>query len=366
MKLEAGGATLPFIARYRKEETGGLDEVGIRHAIEAKESWDEIVKRQAFILEEIDRQKKLTPALDAQIRSTFDLASLEDIYLPYKQKRKTKAVIAREAGLEPLASWLWDAGHGAPNDGGPATPEDRALPFVDVARGIADADAALAGAVEILIERLSEQPPLRQAVRSAYFDRGFVRTTKGEKAKPASRFENYFAHQEPVAALLKPQNSHRYLAMRRGWMDEELSLSLGGPLSEGATGEKDELVAELLRTFEARACSVPAFPGARFLARAARLSLRAHVISAIETEVHKALSTAGGELKVALLLLHGCDLGEAIGVLERSGGQLRAALALIGKPGPDPDNLQEPPLVDSPAISHGLGDGERDALPLKG
>jgi N-acetylmuramic acid 6-phosphate etherase len=85
-----------------------------------------------------------------------------------------------------------------------------------------------------------------------------------------------------------------------------------------------------------------------------------------QAEVHEALSTAGGELKVALLLLHGCDLGEAIGVLERSGGQLRAALALIGKPGPDPDNLQEPPLVDSPAISHGLGDGERDALPLKG
>jgi N-acetylmuramic acid 6-phosphate etherase len=86
-----------------------------------------------------------------------------------------------------------------------------------------------------------------------------------------------------------------------------------------------------------------------------------------QAEVHKALSTAGGELKVALLLLHGCELGEAIGVLERSGGQLRAALALIGKPGPDTsDLLQEPPLVDSPAISHGLGDGERDELPLKG
>jgi uncharacterized protein len=291
LRLQTGGATVPFIARYRKEETGGLDEVAIRHAIEAKESWDEIVKRQAFILEEIERQKKLTPELAAQIKATFDLASLEDIYLPYKQKRKTKAVIAREAGLEPLASWLWDTGHGAPSDGGPAAPEERAAAFVDAEKGIADTEAALAGAVEILIERLSEDSALRQTVRTAFFERGLVRTAKGEKAKPASRFENYFAFEEPVAALLKPQNSHRYLAMRRGWMDEELSLSLGGSLPDGAATarDKDELVGELLRTFEVRACSVPAFPGARLLARAARLALRAHVIPTIETEVHKAL-----------------------------------------------------------------------------
>src|SRR6185436_4370491 len=127
----------------RKEETGGLDEVGIRHAIEAKESWDAIVKRQAFILEEIERQKKLTPALDAQIRGTFDLAALEDLYLPYKQKRKTKAVMAREAGLEPLASWLWDAGHGTATSDGPTTPEARAAAFVNAERGVADVDAAL-------------------------------------------------------------------------------------------------------------------------------------------------------------------------------------------------------------------------------
>src|SRR4051794_16462401 len=126
MRLHEGDATVPFIARYRKEETGGLDEVGIRQVIDAKESWDEIVKRQAYILEEIERQKKLTPALEAQIRATFELGALEDLYLPYKQKRKTKAVIAREAGLEPLATWLWDAGHGASADDGPTSPEARA------------------------------------------------------------------------------------------------------------------------------------------------------------------------------------------------------------------------------------------------
>src|SRR5258708_33345346 len=145
LRLHAADATVPFIARYRKEETGGLDEVGIRNVVEAKESWDEVVKRQAYILEEIERQKKLTPALAAQIRGTFELAALEDLYLPYKQKRKTRAAAAREAGLEPLATWLWDAGHGAVVDDGPTSPESRALPFVDAEKGIADVDAALGG-----------------------------------------------------------------------------------------------------------------------------------------------------------------------------------------------------------------------------
>src|SRR5687768_15378564 len=112
LRLSGEGATVPFIARYRKEQTGNLDEVAIRAVLDAKERWDEIIKRQAFIVEEIDRQKKLTPELKDKILATFDRALLEDIYLPYKQKRKTKAAVAREAGLEPLADWLWRCGHG--------------------------------------------------------------------------------------------------------------------------------------------------------------------------------------------------------------------------------------------------------------
>src|SRR3954471_2221621 len=90
LALSEGGATVPFIARYRKEQTGNLDEVAIRQVIDAKERWDELAKRQAFICEEIARQGKLTPELEARVRGTFDLTALEDIYLPYKQKRKTK------------------------------------------------------------------------------------------------------------------------------------------------------------------------------------------------------------------------------------------------------------------------------------
>src|SRR3954447_15959727 len=91
LALAEGGATVPFIARYRKEQTGNLDEVAIRQVLEAKERWDGVIKRQAFIVEEIGRQGKLTPELEARLRSTFDETLLEDIYLPYKQKRKTKA-----------------------------------------------------------------------------------------------------------------------------------------------------------------------------------------------------------------------------------------------------------------------------------
>src|SRR4051812_2362117 len=287
LALAEGGATVPFIARYRKEQTGNLDEVAIRQVIDTKERWDELIKRQGFIVEEIGRQGKLTPELEARIRGTFDTVALEDLYLPFKQKRKTKAETAREAGLAPLAEWLWDCGHGA-SAGGEA-PEAHAAAFVDAEKGVADAAAALSGASDIVVERLSEDAGLRQQVRSAYFERGCARTRKGDKAKSPSRFENYFSYQEPVRELLKPASSHRYLAMRRGWMEEELVLSLGGALADD--GVTDALDQELVALFETAACPPDgaAFAGAPLLRRAARLALRAHVAPSIETELHKAL-----------------------------------------------------------------------------
>ncbi len=288
LALAEGGATVPFIARYRKEQTGNLDEVAIRHVLEAKERWDAIIKRQAFIVAEIFRQGKLTPELEARVRATFDETVLEDIYLPYKQKRKTKAETARAAGLEPLADWLWGAAHGEVDPGG-ETPAARAAGFVDADKGIADADAALAGAVDIVVERLSEDAALRQRVRTALFERGFTRTRKAEKAKTPSRFDHYFSYQEPVRELLKPAASHRYLAMRRGWMEEELILSLGGAL--GDDGVADPLNDELIALFETAACPTAGakFAGAPLLKRAARLALRGHVAPSIESEVHRAL-----------------------------------------------------------------------------
>jgi len=298
LTLAEGGATVPFIARYRKEQTGNLDEVAIRQVIDAKERWDDLSKRQAFIVEEIGRQGKLTPDLEARVRGTFDPVALEDLYLPYKQKRKTKAQTAREAGLEPLAEWLWACGHGQAAAG--ETPEARAAKFVDGAKGIADAAAALAGATDIVIERLSEDTGLRRQVRDAYFERGCARVRKGEKAKTPSRFENYFSYQEPIKELLKPTSSHRYLAMRRGWLEEELVLTLGGRLAEDGTG--DPLLDELTAVFEGAACppSGASFAGAPILKRAARLALRAHVTPSIDTEVHKALRDVADEAAITV------------------------------------------------------------------
>jgi len=306
LRLAGEGATVPFIARYRKEQTGALDEVAIRAVIDGKETWDSICKRQTFILGEIERQGKLTDELRGRIQSAYDLTALEDLYLPYKQKRKTKAVIAREAGLEPLADWLWDCAHGtlAPSPG--ETPDSRASAFISEEKKVPDTDAALAGAVEIIIERLSENADLRTATRTRYLDEGYSKTAKGEKAKSPSKFENYFTYEEPIKELLKPENSHRYLAMRRGWMEEELTLHLGGPTppeEPQPEGKRpvvpvDPLAEQLLGMFEAAACSKPDFAGAPLLKKAARFALRAHVVPAIENEVHKALREIADEAAI--------------------------------------------------------------------
>jgi protein Tex len=306
LRLADEGATVPFIARYRKEQTGALDEVAIRAVIDGKETWDTICKRQTFILGEIERQGKLTDELRARIQSSYDLTALEDLYLPYKQKRKTKAVIAREAGLEPLADWLWDCGHGTLTPAPGETPDSRASAFISEEKKVPDTDAALAGAVEIVIERLSENADLRTTTRTRYMDEAYSKTAKGEKAKSPSKFENYFSYEEPVKELLKPENSHRYLAMRRGWMEEELTLHLGGPTPpEEAQPEGkrpavpvDPLAEQLLGMFEAAACSKPDFAGAPLLKKAARFALRAHVVPAIENEVHKALREVADEAAI--------------------------------------------------------------------
>lgn len=292
LHLAADGATIPFMARYRKEQTGNLNEVAIEAILEGKEKWDHIVDRQKFILGEIDKQKKLTPELKEKIQTTFKLELLEDLFLPYKQHRKTKAAVAKEAGLEPLADWIWNCGHGTETPHPGQTLEIWSLTFRNEPKEIKTGEDAVAGAQDILIERLAHMQDLRQLVRTQILEKGVVKTVKAAKAKPHSKFETYFDYQEAVTSLLQPQNSHRYLAMRRGWIEEELSLNIGAPKDD------TEFEASMLQAFEAAACTVSDSPGVVVLHKAARMAYKVYVYSSIENETHKTLREVADKVAI--------------------------------------------------------------------
>jgi uncharacterized protein len=292
IELAEGGATVPFIARYRKEKTGNLDEVQVRKALSAKERWDRILARKALILDAVERQKKLTPELREKIEATFDLDLLEDLYLPYKQKKKSRAATAKEAGLEPLADWIWNCGHGTETPQEGQTLELWAFTFRNPAKGVEDTEAAIRGAEDILVERLADTAELRSELRGQLWESGFIRTRKTDKAKPHSKYENYFEHQEKAAGLRDAAQSHRYLAMRRGASEGELALTLGaGP------GQAD-LEDGFVRRYEAHALTVPESPGAEVLRRAARRAVKEHVFPSLENEVHRALKDASDEAAI--------------------------------------------------------------------
>jgi uncharacterized protein len=286
LDLAANGATPPFIARYRKERTGSLGEAAVRAVLEAKAQFERIVSRQQIIVDSIARHATLAPGLRERILSSFDLDLLEDLYHPYRQQKKDRARDAREAGLEPLADWIWNCGHGseAPQEG--QTLELWAFTFRNEEKGVADAKAAIEGARDILVERLAGDPELRGLVRRTYFEQGYLRATKADKTKPHSKFEAYFAFQEKVAALREPAGSHRYLALRRGQSEGELQLAVGGAADDA------EFDARLAAAFEASACSVPGSPGAEVLCHAGRIAFKNNVRTSIENEVHRVLKEA--------------------------------------------------------------------------
>jgi protein Tex len=292
LELADGGATVPFIARYRKERTGNLDEVAIRATLRAKEQWDRLENRKTIVLESIERQKKLTPELRERILASEEMDALEDLYLPYKQKRKSKAVLAREAGLEPLADWIWNCGHGTDTPQPGQTLELWAFTFRNPEKGFPDAASAIAGARDILVERIAETAELRARVRTALVDKGWLRSVKAAKAKPHSKYETYFAFQERLASLREPQNSHRYLALRRGAAEDELRLALGGPPDDEKFEER------LLEDFERAALTVADSPGADVLRTAARIAFKEHVWPSIENEAHRLLKDAADEAAI--------------------------------------------------------------------
>ncbi|KAF1706992.1 RNA-binding transcriptional accessory protein [Pseudoxanthomonas sangjuensis] len=218
------GATVPFIARYRKEVTGGLDDTQLRN-LEARLTYlRELEERRAAVLASIEEQGKLNDELRAEIEAADSKSRLEDLYLPYKPKRRTRAQIAREAGLEPLADGLL---------ADPAqAPEEFAASFVDAEKGVADAKAALEGARAILMERWGEDAALVGELRDWMNDVGVIRARVAPgKEETGAKYRDYFDHAEPLAKI----PSHRLLALFRARREEVLHLDLdpGGDAEAG-------------------------------------------------------------------------------------------------------------------------------------
>ncbi|WP_447937157.1 Tex family protein [Thermomonas fusca] len=223
------GATVPFIARYRKEVTGGLDDTQLRNLETRLTYLREMEDRRAAILSSIAEQGKLTDELRADIEAADSKSRLEDLYLPYKQKRRTRAQIAREAGLEPLADGLL----ADPT----LVPEEFAAGFVDADKGVADAKAALEGARAILIERWGEDAGLLGELRDWLAREGLIRSKVVEgKEAAGEKFRDYFDHAESLAKI----PSHRLLALLRGRREEFLQLDL----DPGADAEAGHQYAE--------------------------------------------------------------------------------------------------------------------------
>ena len=209
------GATVPFIARYRKEMTGSLDEVQITTIRDRIQQLRDMDKRREAILKSITEQGKLTPELELQIREAETMAILEDIYLPFKPKRKTRASMAREKGLQPLADKLLSQEK--------MDVQDEAQAFIDEEKGVKTVEEALAGARDIIAEQIAEDAEVRAITRKIFLEKGsFVSRVAPGKEEAALKYKDYFEWSEP----LKDAPSHRVLAMRRGEKEEMLYLDI--------------------------------------------------------------------------------------------------------------------------------------------
>ncbi len=289
INLLAGGATIPFISRYRKEATGGLNEVQVAQVKDENDKLTELTHRREYILQTIEEQGKLTDELRQRIESTWDATVLEDIYLPYKPKRKTRAEVARKKGLEPLADKLMKDPY--------VQPERAAAAFV---KGeVKDTDEALQGARDIIAERINEDERTRQTVRRSFELTGTIHA-KVVKAKEseAGKFRDYFDWSEP----LRRCTSHRLLAMRRGEAEGLLRVSI-------TPADEDDCLARVERPYVRRGSAA-----AQQLEMAAADAYKRLLRPTIETEFAASSKTSADE--------------EAIGVFASNLKQLLLAAPL--------------------------------------
>jgi uncharacterized protein len=261
--LLAEGNTVPFIARYRKEMTGSMDEIQIRTIEERNIYLTELEKRRETILESIAEQGKLDDALKAKIVACKTKQELEDLYLPYKPKRRTKATIAKEKGLEPLAMRILEQ----PLDGNPI---EEAKAFINVEKGVENTETALAGARDIVAEIIAENAEIRQMVREKFASSAILQSSVvPDKKEEGAKFKDYFEFDEPVATI----PSHRFLAVRRGERE--------GVLRTAVELDSEPLVAKVFT----RMNLVDKSPFAKELENAAKDGYRRLLCPSVESDI---------------------------------------------------------------------------------
>jgi protein Tex len=264
VSLFSEGATVPFIARYRKERTGNLNEDQIRDIEHKHGYYLELEERKQSILDSIKEQGKLTAELEKKIIDCLSKTELEDLYLPYKPKRATRATKAKDAGLEPFARWLVSLEDKA------ADPLLKAAEFTNVEKGYETVEKAISGACDILAEELSENADHRKWMRELAQAKGLIISkVKKEFADQKTKFEMYYDYKEPVKTLA----SHRVLAMLRGEKEKVLTVSLDLPLDEA------------LRYLESRLIAFPKSGAAPYLKAAAKDCFERLLSPATETEI---------------------------------------------------------------------------------
>ncbi|MDC7711675.1 Tex family protein [Vogesella indigofera] len=369
------GATVPFIARYRKEVTGGLDDTQLRLLAERLVYLRELDDRRLTILKSIAEQEKLTPQLESALYAADNKTLLEDLYLPYKPKRRTKAQIAREAGLEPLAdSLLADPTQ---------QPETLAVGFIDADQGVADAKAALDGARAILIERFAEDAALLGRLREKLWNEGeLAATVIAGKEQEGAKFADYFAHREP----LKTTPSHRALALLRGRNEGILSVALKYQPDETPITQRsayEELIAGQFGIKDAgRAADKWLLDGVRLCWRAKIfLSLELELVSKLKdaadaeaikvfaANLHDLLLAAPAGPRATIGLDPGLRTGVKVAVVDNTGKLLDTATIYPHEPRRDWERsvailgaLAHKHQVELVAIGNGTASRETDKL----
>jgi uncharacterized protein len=367
IKLLEEGATVPFIARYRKEATGNLDEVKIRDIDEGRQYYKDLEARKATVLASIEKQGKLTEELRAKIDATFSKNELEDLYLPYKPKRKTKASVAVERGLEPLANYIWE-------QAGEQPVGEFAQQFINPEKEVPTVEVALEGALHIVAERIAETPQIRKQLRDLMLQEGKVRArVVTGKETEKTKYEMYYNFEETVPKI----PSHRMLAIRRGTREGVLTFTIDV--------DNDKFIASLLP----RVMRDPQSQFAPLLESAARDAYERLLLPSIQNEVRsilreraesEAITVFEENLRTLLLAppagslgVIGVDPGQRTGckiaVVDETGKFLENQTIYLTEPKQDLEGAEKTLLdlvqrhnVRGIAIGNGTGSRETDSF----